>query len=490
VSTIKETLAKGWSLLQAGQLTEAEQVYRELIQLNASVVEPWYLLGAIAQFQGNSTASLGFYEQALRLAPDHVEARNNLGLALQDLGRVDQAAASFREAIRLRPNFAEAHSNLGNVLQDRGMLDESISCYRQAIRLKPEYLDAHHNLGNAFRAQRRSSEALESYNEALRIDPNHAHARLSRALLWLQLGNFELGWAEYEWRLQTKEYAIPAMPQPMWDGSPLDGRTILIYGDYGLGDTLHFIRYAPQVRDRGGHVIVAVRKPLARIVASCPGIEAVIPECESLPDFSVYIPAMSLPRIFKTTLATVPAPIPYLAAEAPLVEQWAQEIKREPGFRIGIAWQGNPAYARDRQRSFPFMEFEPLAGIAGVRLYSLHKDFGTEQIAAAAGRFAVTDLANGQSDLMDTAAIMKNLDLVIAPDTSILHLAGALGVPVWLALGFEADPRWLLDRDDSPWYPTMRLFRQTRAGDWSEVFRRIAEAVAGMLGRQEGPPEP
>ena len=477
-------MASGWSLLQARNLAHAEHIYREVIRINPSVAEAWYLLGAITQLQGKPAESLPFYDEALRLFPSHVEARNNLAVALQALGRLDQAEAHLREAIEVRPNFADAHSNLGNVFQERGLVDDAIACYRQALQVKPNYVDAHNNLGNALRAQRRNPEALECYNEALRISPNHARVRLSRALLWLQLGNFDQGWTEYEWRLKCREYAIPSFSQPMWDGSPLDGGTILVYGDHGLGDTLQFIRYAPLVRERGGRVIAAVRKPLARVLASCPGIESVIPEGAPLPDFAVYIPAMSLPRVFGTTSANVPAQVPYLAADLELIARWGEEIGREAGHRIGIAWQGNPAYARDRQRSFPLAQFEPLAQLTGVRLYSLQKEFEADQIAAVAGRFAVTDLSNRQADLMDTAAIMKNLDLVIAADTSIVHLAGALGVPVWVALGFEADWRWLLDRDDSPWYPTMRLFRQARAGDWGDVFVRITEAVTRSQRRQ------
>ncbi len=488
MSTIRETLASGWKLLEAGRLAQAAQVYRELIRANPSVTEAWYLLGAIAQLEGKPAESLEFYQQALRLAPNHVEARNNLGVALQALGRVDQAEACLRDAIRRRPDFADAHSNLGNALQDRGLLDEAIACYRQAIRLKRDHIDAHNNLGNALRAQRRSAEAMECYDEALRIRPDHAQVHLSRALLRLQLGDFEPGWAEYEWRLKCKDYAIPSYPRPLWDGSPVDGQTILIYGDHGLGDTLQFIRYAPLVQDRGGRVVVAVRKPLARILASCPGVEMVIPEGELLPDFAVYIPATSLPRIFGTTLATVPAQIPYLAADSDLVKRWGDEIGRENGFRIGIAWRGNPAYTRDRQRSFALTQFEPLSQLEGVRLYSLQKDFGAEQIVEAASRFAVTDLGSRDTDFMDTAAAMRNLDLVIAADTSIVHLAGALGSPVWVALSFESDSRWLLDRDDSPWYPTMRLFRQTRPGDWDEVFKRITDELAARLSRGQSRP--
>jgi Flp pilus assembly protein TadD len=479
--TIPEALASGWKLLQAGRLAQAEQVYRELIRGNPGVAEAWYLLGAIAQLQGKPAEALGFYQQALRLAPNHVESRNNLGVALQELGRSAEAEDCLREAIRLRPDFADAHSNLGNALQARELLDEAIGCYRKAIQLKRDYVDAHNNLGNALRAQRRSAEALECYDEALRLRPNHPQVRLSRALLRLQSGDFEPGWAEYEWRLQCKEYAIPSFAQAMWDGSPLDGQTILIYGDHGLGDTLQFIRFAPLVEDRGGRVVVAVRKPLARIVSSCPGVKMVIPEGAPLPDFAVYIPAMSLPRIFGTTLATIPAEIPYLAADADLVSHWGHEIGRDNRFRIGIAWQGNPGYSQDRQRSFALTQFEPVARLEGVRLYSLQKDFGADQIVAAASRFAVIDPGSRFTDFMDAAAAIKNLDLVIAADTSIVHLAGALGSPVWTALPFDADWRWLRDRDDSPWYPTMRLFRQCRPGAWEDVFKRIADELAAKL---------
>jgi len=486
MSTIQEALASGWNLLQAGRLADAGQVYRELIRASPAVTEAWYLLGAIAQLEGKPAESLGFYQEALRLAPSHVEARNNLAVALQALGRADQAEACIRDAIRRRPEFADAHSNLGNILQDRGMLDEAIACYRHAIHLKRDYLDAHHNLGNALRAQRRTAEALECYNEAVRISSDHAQVHLSRALLWLQMGDFERGWAEYEWRLKCPAYAIPSFPRPIWDGSPLHGQTILIYGDHGLGDTLQFIRYAPLVRDRGGRVVVAVRKPLARILATCPDVEMVIPEGAPLPDFAVYIPAMSLPRIYATTMATVPDQVPYLAALAPLVKQWGDEFEQDDGFRIGIAWQGNPTYSKDRQRSFALTQFEPLSRLEGVRLYSLQKDFGADQIAPAASRIAVTDLGSRFADFLNAAAAIRNLDLVIAADTSIVHLAGALGHPVWVALPFDADWRWLLDRDLSPWYPTMRLFRQTRPGDWDGVFRRITASLAEKLNRRVG----
>jgi Tfp pilus assembly protein PilF len=486
MTTIPEALTQGARLLHEGNLSQAEAAYRQIVGANPGVAQAWYLLGSITHMTGRLVEAVGYYQHALRLAPALVEARNNLGVALQALGSTEAALECFRDAIRLRPDFADAYSNLGNALQEQGNLDDAIACYRQAIQRQPDYLDAHNNLGNALRGQRRFSEALASYNEALRIKPDQPYVHLSRALLWLQTGDFERGWVEYEWRLKCKDFAIPAFPRPMWDGSFLDGQTILVYGDHGLGDTLQFIRYAPLVRDRGGRIVAAVRKPLARIAASCPGMEQVFSDGEQLPDFAVFVPAMSLPRIFHTTVATVPGRVPYLAADDELVKRWTEEVRCEQGFRIGIAWQGNPSYPRDRQRSFRLSRFESLAMLPGVRLYSLQKGFGSEQIAESAGCFSVIDLGNRIDDFADSAAIMRNLDLVITADTSLAHLAGAIGTCVWVALPFDADWRWQLEREDSPWYPTMRLFRQRRPGDWDEVFERIRAELAAKLGSSVG----
>ncbi len=318
---------------------------------------------------------------------------------------------------------------------------------------------------------------MTCYDQALNLKPDFAQVHLSRSLLRLQMGDFAQGWSEYEWRFQCKEYAIPPFPQPLWDGSRLDDRTILLYADHGLGDTLQFVRYAPLVCERGGRVLVACRKPLARILASCPGVSRVISEGAPLPQFQVYAPLMSLPRILGTTLATVPARVPYLVADPALVARWRVELGQFGGFKVGIAWQGNAQYCKDRHRSFRLDQFEPLTRLDGVRLVSLQKGFGTDQIREVADRFAVIDLGSRLDDFMDSAAVMTNLDLVITPDTSVAHLAGALGVPVWVALPFAPDWRWLLDRQDSPWYPTLRTFRQREWGNWNEVFERITREL-------------
>jgi hypothetical protein len=300
------------------------------------------------------------------------------------------------------------------------------------------------------------------------------------------MGHFEQGWPSYEWRWKCKEFgSMPPLRAPLWDGSPLDGRTILIHAEQGLGDTLQFIRYVPLVQQRGGRVIMMCQPPLMRLLAHCPGIERLIPHGETPPEIDLHVPLLSLPKLLGTTVESVPADGPYLDADSDLVEIWRHRLAAYPGFKIGIAWQGNPKFRLDRIRSIPLAQFAPLADVPGVHLLSLQKGAGGEQLAAPERRFPVTDLGCQLDEttgaFMDTAAVMKNLDLVITSDTSIAHLAGALGVPVWVALNDVPDWRWLLNRDDSPWYPPMRLFRQRRTGHWEDVFDRIAEALRERL---------
>jgi hypothetical protein len=324
-------------------------------------------------------------------------------------------------------------------------------------------------------------DALVSYEEALRIRPDYAEAHWNRALAWLLVGNFEQGWAEYEWRWKEKHYPPRPFEQPLWDGSPLRDRSILLHADQGLGDTLQFIRYAPLVKERGGTIIVECQDPLLRLLGSCSGIDRLVARGSALPAFDVQAPLMSLPHILGTKLATIPADVPYLSVDAALVEHWRRALGSRQPFRIGIAWQGFPGNPRDRERSAPLAEFAPLAQVPGVQLFSLQKGPGSEQLSQAANRFAVIDMgAKTSADFMDTAAVMKNMDLVVSVCTSVAHLAGALGMQVWVALTFDADWRWLLQRDDSPWYPTMRLFRQTERGNWQPVFERMRAALMAL----------
>ena len=477
MATIDEVMARGWRAFQAGDLARAEHDYRLILTHDPSSERAWFMLGATRQMQGRAEEAATAYRQAVRLAPDHTEALNNLGVALHALRRNDEALDVLRRAIAIAPEYAEAHNNLGNALRERGDFDEAEACYRRALELKPDYAEARHNLGNAHKSQGRLAEALACYDRALENRPDMAQVHLSRALTLLGAGDFARGWPEYEWRLRCPQFAIPPLPQPRWDGRPLDGKTILLYADHGLGDAIQFIRYAPMVKDRVGRVVVLCRAPLARLLATCSGVDLVVVEGAPFSDCDVHAPLMSLPGIFGTDAMNAPADVPYLSADPDVVDAWDEQLPSSNGLRIGIAWQGNPVHVRDHLRSLRLEQFEPIARRPDVQLYGLQKGPGREQIAVLGDRFPVVDLGGRLDDLMDTAAVMMNLDLVISVDTAVAHLAGALGVPAWVALPFEADWRWLSGREDSPWYPTIRLFRQRRWGDWDDVFARITAAL-------------
>ena len=268
--------------------------------------------------------------------------------------------------------------------------------------------------------------------------------------------------------------------QPHWDGSPLKGKSILVHGEQGIGDMVQFLRYVPLTQERGGKVIVAAPPHLVALFSTCPGLDKVVPENQELPSCDFHAPLMSLPAIFETTVTTIPATIPYLAADPALVERWRERLRDVPGLKVGIAWQGNPRHKLDRHRSFPLALLEPIARLEGISLVSMQKGAGAEQLLSWANRFNFLDIGPQLAEFTDTAAVMKCLDLVLSCDTSVAHLAGALGVSVWVALSTIVDWRWLFEREDTPWYPTMRLFRQERLGEWKPVFERMAVELSDL----------
>jgi Flp pilus assembly protein TadD len=475
----------GVALFQQGQLEEAFQSLQQALQLKPDYADACYNLGIVLDARGQRAEAVAYYRQALRLEPERAEVYNNLGLALTEVDQAAEALVLLRQAIRLRPQLTEAHNNLGLALAELGRFAEAEASYQEALRLDPQYVEAHSNLGNAYKEQGRLEEALASYQVALWLQPEAASTHWNRSHALLQMGDFEQGWPEYEWRWKRPKAKPRQFPQPRWDGSALAGRTILLHTEQGLGDMLMFIRYAPLVQQRGGSVVVECPGSLVPLFSRCRGIDRLVARGASLPGFNVHAPLMSLPYLLGTTLATIPAEVPYLYAEEERVESWRHHLSSLDGFKIGIVWQGNPHYRDDRYRSVPLARFAPLARLPGVRLISLQKGPGTEQLGTLAGRFPVTELTVEQDSdsgaFLDTAAIMRQLDLVITVDTAPAHLAGGLGVPVWVALPGAADWRWLRDREDSPWYPTMRLFRQNQLGHWPPVFERMADEIEKLL---------
>jgi hypothetical protein len=422
----------------------------------------------------------------VELRPGYAEAYNNLGIALASREKLNEAVACYRQALVLKPDYAEAHYNLGKVLPDQGKLEEAVACYRRALELKPDYAEAHLNLGNVFTLQRKLDEAVACFGRALELKPDYADAHLNRAHLWLLSGDWQRGWREYEWRWQTKQLSPRHFQQPLWDGGSLVGKTILLHAEQGLGDTLQFVRYAPLVKGLGAAaVIVECQKSLLPLLSTCPGIDQLFAKGDPLPEFAAQAPLLSLPRIFQTSPDTIPDAVPYLFAAPARIESWRERLRDLAGFKIGINWHGRAGQGSWRARNIPLRRFAGLAEFPGVHLISLQKGAGREELAEVREYFTVVDLGDEVDQaggaFMDTAAIMMNLDLVITSDTAVPNLAGALGVPVWLALPFVPDWRWLLDRADSRWYPTMRLFHQPTAGDWAVVFQEIQDALRERL---------
>jgi tetratricopeptide (TPR) repeat protein len=492
----------GLALLEQDKVDAAETNFRQALRLDPKLAEAHNGLGTILRQRDEPERAVSCFREALRLKPDFPPALNNLGIALAKQGKEDEAEASFRQAIRIEPGNVDALNNLGKLLMDQGRLEDSAAYYREAIRNKPDAAESYSNLGSVLQSQNKLSEASECYEQALRLDPDHSRTHWNRSLLWLLQGDFERGWPEYEWRWTRPEFHRRGFQQSLWDGADLHGRTILLHVEQGLGDFLQFIRYVPLVKQRGGKVIVECHPSLVRLLTCVEEIDVLLGFGSPLPPFDVQAPLLSLPGIFRTDLDTIPATVPYLRANAQLVEHWRQELASSGSGRtikIGIAWQGNPTYGADRLRSIPLRQFAPLAQAEGVQLVSLQKGPATSQIADLPGLFQLLDLSTRIDEatenagslqnlprgaFMDTAAIMSCLDLVISSDTVIPHLAGALGVPVWVALPVVPDWRWLLEREDCPWYPTMRLFRQREQGQWPEVFQRMAAALQGMCARR------
>ena len=472
--------------LLASQNRRAEEVdvLRQVVQLRPDYLNARLHLGAVLTQTGRFEEAVEVLREGIARTPESAEAHNTLGAALAGLKRWDEALDHYGRALFFKPDFAQAYSNQAIALGSIGRHEESLDSFRQALRLAPDSPDTYSTRGVFLLRLGRYEEALDSFEQALRLSPDYPPALTNRSAIWLIHGDFLRGWKEHESRRHVPAFKLPAYQQARWQGEPLEGRTILLHWEQGVGDTLQFIRYAPLVKARGGRVVVECQRPLVRLLETCNGIDCLVPRGDPLPAFDTYAALMSLPAIFQTTLETIPASVPYLAADAARVDLWAQRLKRNKGLLVGIAWQGNRDHQRDRDRSFPLALFEKLARIDGVRLISLQKGDGVEQLRALDGRFPVLDLGEdvdpNREMMHDTPAVMMNLDLVISPDTAIAHLAGALGIPFWVCVTHVPDFRWLLEREDSPWYPTARVFRQSRPGCWEDVFERMAEVLAKM----------
>lgn len=436
---------------------------------------------ALGQHQaGRLDAAETIYRQILEVVPAHAPALHLLGVIALQSARPQEAISLIGRALAidsLQPGF---HSNLGEAHRSLGQLSEAVGCYRQALVLAPDFSEAHNNLALALQIQGEFAAARDHFEQALRIMPDYVEAHYNLGRLLLLEGDFQRGWREYGWRMRMRGHPSQNLQAPRWAGEQDGQRRLLLYAEQGLGDTLQFVRYLPLVRACVLNVTTAVPRALLPILTSS-GFTDLIAQNEPLPVVDWQCSLASLPQAFETRVDTIPATTPYLYADPRLIEKWRARLSAVEGLKVGIAWQGNPAFYSDRFRSIALAEFAPLAKIPGVRLIRLQQQGVGEAMSAEGDRVQMIswdeEIDGVGNEFMDTAAIMASLDLVITSDTSIAHLAGALDVPVWVALSLAPDWRWLLERDDSPWYPTMRLFRQTRLADWSDVFKRMAQEL-------------
>jgi tetratricopeptide (TPR) repeat protein len=463
-------------LLELGRPEEAAAHCRAALAVQPENAALHYRLGlALVRLERWDEAE-GSLREAVRLAPGNAPALNELGIVLARSLDIAKAAACFRTAVGLKPGFVEALANLGGVLTRLSDWAAAEVACRAAIDRDPAYAPAQHNFGTLLRDAGRLEEAEQAARAALRLKPDYAEARVNLAMTLLLSGRFEEGWAEYEWRWRLPKPAreLARFRQPRWDGAPLGEKILLLHAEQGFGDTLQFCRYAPLVARRG-RVVLEVPAQLKRLLAGLPGVEQVAAAGEALPRFDLHCPLLSLPHVLATTLATIPGETPYLQAAPERVAAWRRRFDPIPGFRVGLVWAGSPTMSADRGRSLTLDLLVPLAGLPGVALVSLQKGEAAGQTPPSG--MVLHDWTEDLDDFAETAALIEALDLVIGVDTAVIHLAGALGRPVWLLNRFDRDWRWLDGRDDSPWYPTLRQFRQAAPGDWAGVLSRVRTAL-------------
>jgi Flp pilus assembly protein TadD len=483
-----------------GYFAESETYSREALRLRPDDVDILNELGVALWRQNRSAEAEAIYERACQLEPNDFRIMTNLGLALYSLGRLEEAGAALRKALRIRPDTFDAAMNLGIVLSDQGNFDEASTWLFRAHELRRDSADALQNIGMNLGCQGRWREAVAYYDRALIQNPDSPEIHRNLAYALLCCGDYERGWPEHEWRLKCKPSEGHRINRTFWNGDDFRGQSLLLHAEQGFGDTLQFIRYAPLVKRRGGQVMLLCPGRLLRLLARCEGVDLAFDATSYVPDCHVHVPMLSLPTIFNTTLETVPAPIPYLFTDAVLVDHWRSEvlraldaeIARSSGessgnldakpFVVGIAWQGNPARRMDNWRSFPLARLAPLAALPRVRLINLQVEHGLNQLDDGDRPFPVIDLLGKRKrDFVETAALLTQLDLVITPDTAVAHLAGGLGLRVWVGLCSVGDWRYPFGRNDTPWYPSMRLFRQSVLGDWEGVFAQMKTALEELL---------
>ncbi len=515
------TFAEAWTYarqaLAAGSFDEAEPLYRQMLEAAPQLPDLWHEMGLVLFQTARPEPARECLERAVSLAPHtpdylsnlgavyrqlkrHVDAadsfrkalaagtptaelHSNLALALKDLGQQEAALAEYDAALAMRADFANGHFNRANLLLEMGRLVEAQAAYRRAIELEPEDAGAWCKLGVAHYDAAEMEAAVACFERALEIKPDYPEPRRNRAMVWLAQGDYARGWPEFDYRMFCDDFVPFATTEPRWQGEPLAGRTVLLHAEQGLGDTIQFVRYVPLVEKMGATVKLHVQPPLARLVRES-GFDRWLLGPDESTVCDVQCPLMSLPGFVPNTSGEPFWGGAYLAADPQRVANWAPRIHSLAGYRIGIVWGGNPDHPHDRFRSVALRSFAALARIPDVRLISLQKGAASGQLAELGAAFEVADLGPSFDEagaFLDTAAVMQHLDLVISVDTAIVHLAGGLGVPTWVLLQYSPDWRWKLSGSRTPWYPSLRLFRQAEFGAWPAVFSQMAETLQPLV---------
>jgi tetratricopeptide (TPR) repeat protein len=465
-------LGAAWQAIQ--QFERAEGAYRKSIELNPQLPQAWNNLGNLFHLLRREAEAEVAYREALKLNPKYVEAIANLGDLLQTSGKLEEAESLYRRARENGDRSPELCYNEGNLYLKRDEYDRAIACYDEAIGINPQIPQPYANRGVAHLASGDVRKAMASYQKAIAIKPDFVDAHWNRSLAWLVTGNYEQGWPEHEWRWKLKKYYRRKFPQPMWEGESFAGKRLLIFVEQGLGDTLHFVRYIPMVKALGGTVILETQPPLESLMKVAPGVDEVVLQNATLPEFDLQVPIVCLPRIFKTKVETIPATVPYLVRH-PVAEPLVYDSSKRP--RIGIVWAGSPIHDNDRNRSCPLETLMPLFEERKWNWVSFQKGPSTEKLKSLPESASVENWGDRFRDFVDTAWALDEIDLLITVDTSVAHLAGAFGKKVWLMIPFNPDWRWMLEREDSPWYPTFRIFRQDKTRRWETVVEQMKKAL-------------
>jgi len=516
----------GAALFMVPRLSEAIAALRQAIALQPDFLYAYISLGNALQEQGLPEEAIQCYQQGLALYPGNAELWYNLGTDLLAVQKLSEAVQALQQAIALQPDFADAYTNLGNALEEQGLSGDAVRCYQQglavcadnaqlwynlgtlfvelqrlpeavkalqqAVALQPDFADAYANLGNALQSQGKAEDAIAAYDRAIMLQPAKPELYCDRSLAILLSGDLARGFAEFRWRTKVSRYRHAYEwwdEQPQWHGENFTGKRLLVYDEQGFGDVLQFCRYLPLVKAWGGSVQFSTKQPLLRLFANFPGIDELVEHTSAAiarTRFDLVVPLLSLPHIFGTTLRTIPASVPYLTADQRLTA-WQNKVNgRESDLRVGLVWAGSPGNIPGRIRTCGLKAMLPLADIPGVTFYSLQTGEAANEANTPPPGMRLIDLTDDIADFADTAALIMNLDLVIAVDTAVAHLAGALGKPVWTLLPTAGDWRWLLARNDTPWYPTMRLFRQSTPGNWSGVMTAVAQALRTLAAAKAG----